>query len=74
MGIPSEGSHLEDPVSATVTYDGKATRKGADPAVAVWSIFKVTYDVNGNFLSKTWADGNQLKDNIWNNRAGLTYA
>jgi hypothetical protein len=74
MSLPSEGSHLEDPVSATVTYDGKAKRKGAAAASAIWQIFKITYDANGNFLKKEWADGNQLYDNVWSNRASLTYA
>ena len=69
MGIPNSGAHLEDTASATVTYDGTAKHKNASTATAVWRIFKITYDANGNLLSITWADGNELYDNIWDNRA-----
>ena len=77
MGIPSSGAHLEDSTTtANTTYDGTATRKNANQASAVWKIFKIVYDGpvgTGNLLSIMWADGNELHDNIWNDRASLTY-
>lgn len=60
-----------DEVSASVTYIGKAI-PGSTTAEAVWSIQKMV--VTGTETSFEWADGNPLFDNIWDNRAGLTYA
>lgn len=59
-----------DEASATVTYVGKAKMGSAD-ASAVWQIQKIS--VSGNVTSITWADSNSAYDNVWNNRASLTY-
>ncbi len=69
MGIPNSGAHLIDQASATILYDGLAKRKNASAAGAVWQIKKVTFDGSGNATAVMWADGNELYDNIWNNRA-----
>ncbi len=59
-----------DEASATVTYVGKAPAGTAD-ATAGWKIFKM--DTTSG-LSITWADGNGNYDNVWNNRASLSYS
>lgn len=61
----------KDVASATVTYIGKANPNAAtsDP---VWQIRRVTTTVGGN-LSTRYADGNVEFDNIWDNRASLSY-
>lgn len=46
---------------------------GSSTAAAVWQIKKASYDVSNNFTGMTWADSNNLFDNIWDNRTGLTY-
>lgn len=41
-------------------------------ATPLWQIQKLTY-TGSNLTSVTWADGNDSFDNVWDNRASLTY-
>lgn len=61
---------LDDSTTANVTYVGRA-HPGADPADAVWQINKM--DETGG-LTITWCDGNTEFDNVWDNRASLSYS
>lgn len=63
---------IVDEASATVTYVGKA-KIGAAQASALWQIAKIT-ESGSTILTTTWADGNSNFDNIWNDRAGLSYS
>ncbi len=38
---------------------------------AIWSIKKLS--ISGGSIIITWADGNDLNDNVWDNRASLSY-
>lgn len=60
-----------DGESSTVNYVGEASF-GAATSAAVWRIKKITY--SGSSLNITWADGNDEYDNIWDNRASLSYS
>ncbi len=40
----------------------------------IWRIKKLTYDVNWNVTILYWADWDTNFNNIWNNRASLTYS
>jgi len=62
---------ITDVVSDSVMYIGKAAC-GADTSQAVWQIQKMTTDINGGVML-SFADGNPFYDNIWTNRASLTY-
>jgi len=62
---------LRKDAAAGATYYGYAFSLGADPAAAVWRIRKET--VTGTVTVVTYADGDGEYDNIWNNRASLTY-
>lgn len=62
---------LVDEASGTVMYVGKADI-GSSQASAVWQIKKVS--VSGTVTTTTYADGNGSYDNIWNNRASLSYS
>lgn len=59
-----------DEVSATVTYIGEATA-GSATSSAVWLIKKID-ETSGIIV--TFADGNTNYDNVWDNRAALTYS
>ena len=59
-----------DEASTTVTYVGYAAA-GTNAASALWRIKRMT--VSGNVTTIEWADGNTNFDNVWNNRASLTY-
>lgn len=60
-----------DEVSASVTYIGRAAIGSAE-AAAVWQIQKL--DKVTTVLTIGWADGDTLFNNIWNNRASLSYS
>ena len=68
--VDVNGSMRIDTASSTVIYIGEATF-GADENAAVWRIRKLP--TVGTVLSIQWADGNQKFDNVWANRASLTY-
>ena len=59
-----------DEASATVTYVGEGAVNSID-ANPVWRIRKLT--TTGSVLAIQWADGNQHFDNVWDNRASLSY-
>lgn len=62
-----------DEASSTVTYVGKAELTGLaiSLAAAVWQIQKID-ESSGTDIS--FADGDELFDNVWNDRGSLTYA
>jgi hypothetical protein len=60
----------DETTTAGTTYVGKAAI-GSATSAAAWQIFKIV-DTGGN-LAITWADSDALFDNIWDNRASLTY-
>ena len=62
-------THIDE-ASATVTYVGKAATS-ALTSNAVWQIMKI--EVSGSITTIKYADGNFEFDNIWDNRASLTY-
>lgn len=60
---------LDDTSTANVTYLGKSV-SGADGSQSVWQIQKID---ESSGIVITWADGDQLFDNVWDNRTSLTY-
>lgn len=56
---------LDDTTTTSVTYVGKAAI-GSATSSAVWQIKKID-ETTG--MSITWADGDDLFDNVWDNRA-----
>lgn len=61
---------LDDTTTANVTYVGKA-KIGCAGSAALWQIMKID-ETTG--LVITWADGNVNFDNVWDNRASLSYS
>lgn len=59
-----------DEASATVTYIGDAAI-GSTAAQSVWRIKKIDSS-SGTII--TFADGNGNFDNVWNDRASLSYS
>lgn len=58
----------------TIEYNAVAA-PGSLTSAAVWAISKTTtVTATGDLVSVQWADGNNLRDNIADNYAGLTYA
>ncbi|OSZ78122.1 hypothetical protein CAP35_07615 [Chitinophagaceae bacterium IBVUCB1] len=53
-----------------MVYNGYSAA-GAEPHIAVWAIKRIRRF--GDEFVTEWADGNQLFDNIWNNRQELQY-
>ena len=61
-----------DAVDATLAYVGKASA-GAAAADAVWQIKRLTFTTAGDVTTAV-ADGNLDFDNVWADRASLTYS
>jgi len=61
-----------DEVSSSLSYVGVA-EPGSATASAVWRIYKIASTAGVSPII-TWADGNVNLDNIWDNRAALTYS
>lgn len=61
-----------DQASTTIAYLGKAIL-GSATSGAVWQIKKITFAASGG-VTVQYADGNNLFDNIWDNRAALAYS
>ena len=55
----------------TVTYAGFAL-PGANPAQPVWRIQRITETATTTLIE--YADGNENMDNVWNDRASLSYS
>lgn len=63
-----------DEASATVLYFGQA-HAGANPASSVWQIQRITFTAPGtDDLIVEFADGNTAYDNVWDDRAALSYS
>lgn len=60
-----------DEASADVIYIGSAKLGTAD-SDASWQIRKI--ETSGNVTSILYADGDRRFDNVWDNRASLTYS
>ena len=54
----------------SVIYIGTAPINSATNA-AIWSIKRLS--IVGGAITIEWADGNDLNDNVWDNRASLSY-
>lgn len=59
-----------DEVSASLTYQGWADPTAATSA-ASWKIRRIS--ISGTVTRIQWADGDLSFDNVWDNRASLTY-
>ena len=64
---------IDDTTTTDMVYIGKAALTGSAVATssAVWQIKRI--DTSTLAMDKKWADGNDSFDNIWDNRASLTY-
>ena len=69
--IPTNHITEIDDASSTVTYVGLAD-PGSATSAAVWQIKKLT--TSGSVTTVTLADGNSNFDNVWDNRASLSYS
>jgi poly(3-hydroxybutyrate) depolymerase len=60
-----------DAPSSTLSYVGTAD-PGTLTSSGSWRILRITYA--GTVTTIHWADGNDNFDNVWDDRAGLTYS
>ena len=64
---------IDDVTTAQVMYVGYAI-PGSATSSAVWQIRKIDESGSPTTLALSFADGNQSFDNIWDNRASLSYS
>jgi hypothetical protein len=63
-------TRLDDTTTSNVTYVGVAAPASLTSATS-WQVKKID-ETTGMVI--TWADGNTNFDNVWDNRASLTYS
>ena len=66
-------SRMDYDASGNLIYYGTA-HGTALTSEAKWKIQKLTYDASGNLLSRLWSGGGEAFDQVWNNRASLSYS
>jgi hypothetical protein len=60
-------------ISGNLIYIGESYPGASDKIQAVWRIRKLTWDGNGNITDKQYASGSSNFDQVWNNRASVSY-
>lgn len=70
----ANGGYLTDydSVSDTIAYVGKRL-PGTASSAAAWQIKRLTFNSAGDVVTEC-ADGDLLFDNVWDNRASLSYS
>ena len=63
---------IVDETDGTVIFEGFPDEGSPATSVAKWAIRKQAKV--GTVWTTTWCDGDQKKDNIWDDRATLTYS
>lgn len=61
-----------DQIDPTLAYLGDA-QPGVATSAASWRMRKLDFGVDGD-VTVTWADGDANFDNVWDDRASLTYS
>jgi len=61
-----------DPVSSTTAYLGMAV-VGSAGSAAVWQIRRLTFSAGGGVIT-AYADGDNLFNNVWDDRLSLSYS
>lgn len=64
-------SIIDETTTPGTTYMGRADA-GTSRSAAIWQIRKYFTNADGD-TELAWADGNAEFDNVWANRASLTY-
>ena len=59
--------------SNNLEYVGTAF-PGTATSAALWRIKNLTYDGSNNLTGVLWADGDTNYDNVWDDRASLSYS
>lgn len=62
----------QDAATPTLAYLGKA-QVGAATSAAAWQIQYLAFGADGD-VTVTWADGDAAFNNVWDDRASLTYS
>lgn len=63
-----------DQAADEVTYYTGYAAASSATASAVWRIKKTVLSASSDDVTVTWADGDTLFNNVWDNRLSLTYS
>lgn len=55
------------------TFGGTVTTNAPQTSAASWAVQKYYYDASGNVLRTAWAAGTSAMNQVWDNRASLSY-
>lgn len=71
LALPTRNSLRLDEVSSTLFYVGEAAFNQAETS-PVWRIKRI--QTVGSVMKVEWANGNDAFQNIWSDRASLSYS
>ena len=71
-GTSQATTTMYDQVGATIAYIGKANA-GTTTSAAAWQVRRLTFNAEGDVIT-AYADGDGNFDNVWDDRATLTYS
>lgn len=72
ISVPQRGQLLFDGEDAAYQYVGEAPI-GVATSAANWRIYRL-HLTGTNSVSRTWADGSDLFNKVWDNRNTYTYS
>jgi len=70
--LKNYAKHFDMSADGLTAYMGKA-EIGTATSAALWQVKKFVFNAENDVII-TWADGNDSYDNIWDNRAALSYS
>lgn len=74
LAVPFRRKAIFDAENSTYSYFGEANW-GVATSSASWRIMRLTYSgTNSSVLTIEYADGDDEFDNVWDNRASLSYS
>ncbi len=73
LAFPVRTALKYEEASSTVTYIGEASFRSSTSS-PVWRIKRITYGSAPASITIEWADGDDEFDNVWDNRASLSYS
>ena len=72
MGVPSQTVYTDSKTTDGSIYVWTCNSISADADEAVWAIYMITTDVNGD-IKLEWAEGDATPNKVWSDRDTYNY-
>lgn len=72
MSVPSQTVYTDSQTTSGSIYVGTCNSISADADEAVWAIYMITTDANGD-IKLEWAGGDATPNKVWSDRSTYNY-